>query len=151
MSSARDLASNVTALDALASDATALGALADIQAMLTARGVGLGHRARRDFRKRHGRRPLVLRGRKLEVIKEYWAVIVGFVALIAWAVRLEAGVKQAQSDIRGLWKQRNEDLEASKEARTETNRFLERLDAKMDMAFNEFRSDIKTLLQRKWE
>lgn len=40
MSRARDLASNVTALDALASDATALGALADIQAMLTARGVG---------------------------------------------------------------------------------------------------------------
>ena len=38
MSRARDLASNVTALDALASDATALGALADIHAMLTARG-----------------------------------------------------------------------------------------------------------------
>jgi hypothetical protein len=87
----------------------------------------------------------------LEVIKEYWAVIVGFVALVAWAVRLEAGVKQNSSEIRGLWKQRNEDLEASKEARTETNRFLERLDAKMDMAFSEFRSDIKTLLQRKGE
>ena len=40
MSRARDLAANVTALDALASDATALGALADIEAMLTARGVG---------------------------------------------------------------------------------------------------------------
>ena len=87
----------------------------------------------------------------MEVIKEYWAVIAGFVALVAWAVRLEAGVKQAQSDIRGLWKQRNEDLEASKEARTETNRFLERLDAKMDIAFSEFRSDIKVLLQRKGE
>lgn len=87
----------------------------------------------------------------MEVIKEYWAVIVGFVALVAWAVRLEAGVKQNASEIRGLWKQRNEDLEASKEARSETNRFLERLDAKMDMAFNEFRSDIKTLLQRKGE
>ena len=83
------------------------------------------------------------------MIKEYWAVLVGFVGLVAWAVRLEAGVKQAQADIRGLWKQRNEDLEASKEARGETNRFLERLDAKMDAAFNEFRSDIKTLLQRK--
>ncbi len=40
MSRARDLASNVTAIDALASDATALGAVADIQSMLTARGVG---------------------------------------------------------------------------------------------------------------
>jgi hypothetical protein len=35
------------------------------------------------------------------------------------------------------------------EARAETNRFLERLDTKMDTAFSEFRSDIKTLLQRK--
>lgn len=87
----------------------------------------------------------------MEVIKEYWAVIVGFVGLVAWAVRLEAGAKANSEGIRGLWKQRNEDLEASKEARTETNRFLERLDAKMDMAFNEFRSDIKTLLQRKGE
>lgn len=85
----------------------------------------------------------------MEVIKEYWAVIAGFVMLVAWAVRLEAGVKQNAADIRGLWKQRNEDLEASKQARGETNKFLERLDAKMDTAFNEFRSDIKTLLQRK--
>lgn len=87
----------------------------------------------------------------VELIKEYWAVVVGFVGLIVWAVRLEAGMKQNASDIRGLWKQRNEDLEASKVARTETNRFLERLDMKMDAAFNEFRSDIKTLLQRKGE
>lgn len=87
----------------------------------------------------------------MEMIKEYWAVIVGFAGLVAWVVRLEAGVKQNASDIRSLWKQRNEDVEASKEARSETNRFLERLDAKMDMAFNEFRSDIKTLLSRKGE
>lgn len=87
----------------------------------------------------------------MEVIKEYWAVMVGFVALVAWAVRLEAGVKQNASEIRGLWKQRNEDLEASKDARTETNRFLERLDAKMDAAFSEFRTDIKTLLTQRKE
>ena len=85
----------------------------------------------------------------MDVIREYWAVIGGFVALVAWAVRLEAGVKQTQSEIRSLWNQRNEDLGATKEARAETNRFLERLDTKMDTAFSEFRSDIKTLLQRK--
>ena len=87
----------------------------------------------------------------MEVLKEYWAMIMAFVALVVWVVRLEAGMKQNAADIRGLWKQRNEDMEASKEARAETNRFLERLDQKMDMAFTEFRSDIKVLLQRKGE
>lgn len=93
-------------------------------------------------------------------MREYWAVITGFVALISWAVRAEAGMRsntkrqtdmeaRFEREIRGLWKQRNEDLEASREARGETNRFLERLDFKMDAAFSEFRSDIKTLLQRK--
>lgn len=87
----------------------------------------------------------------VELIKEYWAVAVGFVGLIVWAVRLEAGMKQNASDIRGLWRQRNEDIEAHKQARIETNALLTKLDAKMDAAFSEFRGDIKTLLQRKGE
>lgn len=87
----------------------------------------------------------------VELIKEYWAVVVGFVGLIVWAVRLEAGMKQNASDIRGLWRQRNEDIEAHRQARIETNALLTKLDAKMDAAFTEFRSDIKTLLQRKGE
>lgn len=87
----------------------------------------------------------------MELVKEYWAVVVGFVGLIVWAVRLEAGMKQNASDIRGLWRQRNEDIEAHRQARIETNALLQKLDAKMDAAFSEFRGDIKTLLQRKGE
>ena len=87
----------------------------------------------------------------VELIKEYWAVAVGFVGLIVWAVRLEAGMKANASDIRGLWRQRNEDIEAHRQARIETNALLTKLDAKMDAAFTEFRGDIKTLLQRKGE
>lgn len=84
----------------------------------------------------------------VELVREYWGVAVGFVGLIVWAVRLEAGMKANASDIRGLWKQRNEDIEAHRQARVETNDMLRRLDTKMDTAFGEFRSDIKTLLQR---
>lgn len=84
----------------------------------------------------------------MELVKEYWAVVVGFVGLVVWAVRLEAGLKQNASDIRAIWKQRNEDIEAHRQARVETNDMLRRLDSKMDSAFGEFRSDIKALLQR---
>lgn len=82
----------------------------------------------------------------IEQIKEYWPVIAGFTATVVWAVRVEAGMKKNARDIRGLWKQRNEDLEASRAARAETNSVLTRLEAKMDNAFKEFRDDIKTLL-----
>ena len=83
-----------------------------------------------------------------EQIKDYWPVITGFTAVVVWAVRVEMGMKRNARDIRGLWKQRNEDLEASSKARGETNKFLERLETKMDDAFKEFRGDIKTLLRK---
>lgn len=82
----------------------------------------------------------------LEQIKDYWPIIAAFTASVIWAVRVEAGMKKNAQDIRGLWKQRNEDLEASKAARSETNAVLTRLEGKMDTAFKEFRDDIKTLL-----
>ena len=83
-----------------------------------------------------------------EQIKEYWPIIAGFTTVVVWAVRVEMGMRKNSADIRALWKQRNEDLEASSKARSETNRFLERLEVKMDDAFKEFRSDIKTLLRK---
>lgn len=85
----------------------------------------------------------------VELIKEYWAVAVGFVGLIVWAVRVEAGMKQNSSDIRGLWRQRNEDIEAHRQARIETNALIQKVDQKIDAGFTELRGDIKTLLQRK--
>lgn len=85
---------------------------------------------------------------ELELLKEYWAIFVGAVALIVWLVRLEGAVKSVAKDNRALWRQRAEDLEATRTARTETNALLHKLDAKLDAAFSEVRGDIKTLLQR---
>jgi hypothetical protein len=84
----------------------------------------------------------------LDLLKEYWALVVGLIGLIVWAVRVEGGMKQNASDIRGLWKQRHEDNEAHRRSRDETNATLARIDSKMDAAFGEFRTDIKLLLQR---
>ena len=85
----------------------------------------------------------------LELLKEYWAVVVGFIGVVVWAVRIEGSMKQNAADIRGLWKQRHEDNEAHRRARDETNITLSRIDAKIDTAFNEFRTDIKQLLREK--
>lgn len=85
----------------------------------------------------------------IEQVKDYWAIIAGFTAVVGWAARIEMGMKKNAQDIRSLWKQRNEDLEASRVAREETNRFLVRLEDKMDKAFKEFRDDIKLLLTQK--
>lgn len=60
-------------------------------------------------------------------------------------------MKQNAAEVRGLWRQRNEDLESHKQARQETNELLQKLDGKVDAAFSELRSDIKTLLRRKSE
>jgi hypothetical protein len=61
---------------------------------------------------------------------------VGLIGLVAWGVRVEALTKQNSSDIRGLWRQRNEDLESHRVARSETNLIL-----------TELRADVKTLLR----
>lgn len=83
-----------------------------------------------------------------EILKSYWAVIVGFFSAIVWLVRLEAGMKSNAKDIRSLWTQRKEDQEAARTSRAETNALLHKLDTKLDAAFAEVRGDIKELLKR---
>ena len=85
----------------------------------------------------------------IEDVKEYWAIIAAFTTVVVWAVRVEMGMKKNAADIRALWKQRNEDLEASNTSRSETNRFLERLEGKMDKSFEGVREDIKMLLRQR--
>lgn len=85
----------------------------------------------------------------VEQVKDYWAIIAAFTTVVVWAVRVEMGMKKNAADIRALWKQRNEDLEASNTARSETNRFLERLEGKMDKSFEGVREDIKMLLRQR--
>lgn len=85
---------------------------------------------------------------ELELLKEYWGIAAGAVGFIVWLVRLEGAVKSVAKDNRALWRQRAEDLEATRTARTETNALLHKLDVKLDTVFSEVRGDIKELLKR---
>lgn len=73
----------------------------------------------------------------MELIVQFWPVAAGFAALGAWLVRLEARAMDNTKEIKRLWNQRKEDLEASKEAREETNKMLA-----------EIRDDIKALIAK---
>lgn len=74
----------------------------------------------------------------LAVIQSAWAQIVALLALAVWLIRGEAATKANAAEIRRLWRQREEDLRAHKEARDTTNAMLD-----------EVRRDIKTLLGRR--
>ena len=72
-----------------------------------------------------------------DLIREFWGVIVGALAAIVWLVRLEArGISKA-AEVRRLWAQRKEDMDAQKEQRGEANKMIA-----------EIRSDIKDVLRR---
>ena len=71
----------------------------------------------------------------MDLLVQFWPIVLGFVALIVWLVRLEARAMDNTKEIKRLWNQRREDLEASKEARDDTNKMLA-----------EMRDDIKSLL-----
>ncbi len=70
-------------------------------------------------------------------LKEWWGIAVGIVALIAWALRVESNTKANAAEIRRLWRQREEDQTAHKEARSETNAML-----------REVRGYVQTILER---
>jgi hypothetical protein len=71
-------------------------------------------------------------------LHSFWAQLIAFVAVIVWLVRGEGQTKANSSEIRRIWRQREEDLRAHKDARDTTNRLLD-----------EMRGDIKTLLARR--
>ena len=73
----------------------------------------------------------------MELILQFWPVVVGFIALVAWLVRLEARAMDNTKEIKRLWNQRKEDIQASKEAREDTNNMLA-----------EIRDDIKALIAK---
>lgn len=72
-----------------------------------------------------------------EIIKEYWAIIAAGLASVAWLVRLESQTKEQGRDIRRLWKQREEDMEAAKESRADVHKLLD-----------ELRADVKEILKQ---
>lgn len=73
----------------------------------------------------------------MEGIFAYWPVAVSLVAIVVWLVRLEAGSAENTKEIKRLWNQRREDLEASRQSREDTNRMLA-----------EIRDDIKSLISK---
>jgi hypothetical protein len=73
----------------------------------------------------------------MELIKEWWALIVAAITTIFWFSRLEWRGLQNESEINRLWKQRKEDLDSAQRARDETNEILK-----------EMRGDIKELLKK---
>lgn len=70
-------------------------------------------------------------------VMNVWPAIVALVGIVVWAVRVEAGMKANSSEIRSLWRQRHEDVEAQRKARDETNAMLA-----------EIRKDVKRLLEK---
>lgn len=73
----------------------------------------------------------------MDVVLDFWPVIIGFVAFLVWLIRLEARSVENTKEIKRLWHQRREDLEASNRAREDTNAML-----------REIRDDIKAVIAR---
>jgi hypothetical protein len=73
----------------------------------------------------------------MDLLIQFWPVVLGFIALIVWLVRLESRAMDNTKEIKRLWNQRREDLEASKESRENLNKVLA-----------EIRADIKTLISK---
>jgi len=72
----------------------------------------------------------------MELVRDFWAIIAAAIGVIVWFIRLESrGIANA-ADIKRLWSQRKEDMEAAKDSR-------DRVDRRLD----EIGSDIKTLLR----
>ena len=73
----------------------------------------------------------------MEGIFAYWPIAVSLTGVVVWLVRLEAGSAENTKEIKRLWHQRREDMEAAQRSRGETNAVL-----------TEIRDDIKSLIAR---
>jgi hypothetical protein len=73
----------------------------------------------------------------MEVVLQFWPVFLGFIAFLVWLIRLEARSVENTKEIKRLWNQRREDMDASKAAREDTNAMLA-----------EIRDDIKALIAK---
>ena len=55
----------------------------------------------------------------MELLKTFWPIGVAFVAFLAWLIRLESRSIENGKEIKRLWHQRREDLEAEMERQFE--------------------------------
>lgn len=70
-----------------------------------------------------------------DTVLKYWPMVVAFVGFLVWLIRLEARSIENTKEIKRLWAQRKEDLDAAKQSREDTNKMLA-----------EIRDDIKSLI-----
>ena len=70
-----------------------------------------------------------------DTLIQFWPVALGFIGFLVWLIRLEARSIENTKEIKRLWNQRKEDLEAGRQSRAETNLMLA-----------EIRDDIKAIL-----
>lgn len=73
----------------------------------------------------------------MEGVFAYWPIAVSLTAVVVWLVRLEASNSENSKEIKRLWNQRREDMEATQRSRNETNSMLA-----------EIRDDIKALIAK---
>jgi len=71
------------------------------------------------------------------MVRTFWPIFAGFVAFLAWLIRLEARSVENGKEIKRLWNQRKEDLDSARQAREDTNKML-----------GEIRDDIKALIAK---
>lgn len=72
-----------------------------------------------------------------DTLLQFWPVALGFIGFLVWLIRLEARSIENTKEIKRLWNQRKEDLEASRQSREDTNKMLA-----------EIRDDIKALIAK---
>jgi hypothetical protein len=72
-----------------------------------------------------------------DTLLQFWPVALGFIGFLVWLIRLEARSIENTKEIKRLWNQRKEDLEASRQSREDTNKMLA-----------EIRDDIKALISQ---
>ena len=72
-----------------------------------------------------------------QLLLDLWPVALAFVGFLIWLIRLESRSIENSKEIKRLWYQRKEDLEAAKAARDETNSIL-----------HEIQKDIKDLIAK---
>lgn len=73
----------------------------------------------------------------MDVLREWWGLVMAGVAGLLWLSRLEWRSLQNEAEIKRMWAQRKEDLASAQRARDETNEIL-----------REMQRDIKQLLQQ---
>ena len=76
-------------------------------------------------------------GNVMEILKDYWAIIMALGGSLIWLVRLESRTFANERELVRQREQRHEDMRATADARKETNERLE-----------EIQRDIKSLISR---